>query len=193
MSSSADTPVSGAGRAAATRPRPRAADLVVVAGVSGSGKSTVGALLAERLAVPFLDGDSLHPDVNVAKMASGIALIDEDREPWLLRIGEVLAGHRDTGLVVACSALKRRYRDTIRSAAPEVLFLALTGSRELIEARVLARDHPFMPASLLDSQLAAFEALEPDEAGATLEVAASPDQIASTSFHILQQRDPRSR
>jgi gluconokinase len=186
MSSSADRPVRGAEPATPAPPGRRAAELVVVGGVSGSGKSTVGALLAERLAVPFLDADSLHPEVNVAKMASGTALTDADREPWLVRIGEELGRYRDTGLVVACSALRRSYRDTIRSAAPSALFIALTGSRELIAARMLARRDHFMPASLLDSQLAAFEALDPGEAGATLEVAAPADEVAAAAFRAIR-------
>lgn len=185
MSSSAERPVRGAEPATQNPSGPRAAELVVVGGVSGSGKSTVGALLAERLAVPFLDADSLHPEVNVAKMASGIALTDADREPWLVRIDEVLDSHRDTGLVIACSALRRSYRDIIRSAAPSVRFIALTGSRELIAARMRARRDHFMPTSLLDSQLAAFEALEPGEAGTSLEVAASADEVAWSAFQAI--------
>lgn len=193
MSSSADRPVRGAEPATPSPPGRRAAELVVVGGVSGSGKSTVGALLAERLAVPFLDADSLHPEVNVAKMASGIALTDADREPWLVRIGEVLDRHRDTGLVIACSALRRSYRDIIRSAAPSVRFIALTGSRELIAARMRARRDHFMPTSLLDSQLAAFEALEPGEAGTTLEVAASADEVAWSAFQAITLEAPGRR
>jgi gluconokinase len=93
-------------------------ELVVVGGVSGSGKSTIGALLAQRLDVPFIDADSLHPEANVTKMAAGLPLTDIDRAPWLVRIGEVLSEHDASGLVLACSALKRRYRDTIRDTRP---------------------------------------------------------------------------
>lgn len=130
--------------------------LVVVMGVSGSGKSTVGALLAERLGVPFADADDLHPASNVAKMASGQALVDDDRSPWLEAVGETLAA-ASGGLVVACSALKRGYRDVIRASAPDTVFVHLHGSRELLAERLGARTGHFMPRSLLDSQLETLE------------------------------------
>ncbi|KJC64791.1 gluconate kinase, SKI family [Agreia bicolorata] len=161
-------------------------ELVIVGGVSGSGKSTVGALLAQRLEVPFIDADSLHPEANVAKMAAGLPLDDIDREPWLVRIGEVLAEHDSSGLVLACSALKRRYRDTIRSVEPSTIFITLSGPRELIAARMNARTEHFMPASLLDSQLAAFEPLEPGETGADVSVDADIDDIVTAAFRVVR-------
>lgn len=130
--------------------------LVVVMGVSGSGKSTVGALLAETLGVPFVDADDLHPAANVAKMAAGQPLVDEDRWPWLEAVGETLAA-ASAGLVVACSALKRSYRDAIRDRAPAAVFVHLHGTRELLAERLAGRVGHFMPGSLLDSQLATLE------------------------------------
>lgn len=161
-------------------------ELVIVGGVSGSGKSTVGALLAQRLEVPFIDADSLHPEANVAKMAAGLPLDDIDREPWLVRIGEVLAAHVDSGLVLACSALRRTYRDTIRAVEPTTVFVTLSGSRELIAARMNARADHFMPASLLDSQLAAFEPLETDETGADVSVDAEVDDIVAAAYRVVR-------
>ncbi|MBF4635122.1 gluconokinase [Agreia pratensis] len=162
-------------------------ELVIVGGVSGSGKSTVGALLAQRLEVPFIDADSLHPEANVAKMAAGLPLDDIDREPWLVRIGEVLAEHADGGLVLACSALRRTYRNTIRAVEPSTVFVTLSGSRELIAARMNARADHFMPASLLDSQLAAFEPLEADESGADIDVDAHIDDIVDAAMNVVRQ------
>jgi gluconokinase len=111
---------------------------IVVMGVSGSGKSTVGSGLAQRLRVPFVDADTLHPPANIAKMAAGEPLDDDDRYPWLEHVGRWLADHRDGG-VTACSALKRKYRDQLRAHCPGVEFLHLDGSLELISSRVAAR------------------------------------------------------
>ena len=138
--------------------------LIVVMGVSGSGKSTVGEALAASLGVRFEDADALHPAANVAKMASGIALTDDDRMPWLALVGAELSAAPD-GLVIACSALKRVYREAILAAAPATRFVFLDGSRTLLESRVQHREGHFMPASLLDSQLATLEPLAPDEPG----------------------------
>ena len=149
---------------------------VVVMGVSGSGKSTVGAALADALGVRFVDGDSLHPAANVAKMAAGIPLDDADRLPWLDAIGTVLAAGR---VVVACSALKRAYRDRLRAAAPALELVFLDGSRELIASR-LDRPGHFMPASLLDSQFATLERPGLDEHPLTVDVATPvPELVAS--------------
>ncbi|MBB4904472.1 gluconokinase [Actinophytocola algeriensis] len=136
--------------------------LVVVMGVTGSGKTTVGTALAERMGVPFADADDFHSPENVAKMRSGVPLTDVDRRPWLLAIGAWLAKH-DEGAVVTCSALKRVYRDTLREAAPTITFLHLHGDKDTVRARVAARKGHFMPQSLVDSQYADLEPLEADE------------------------------
>ena len=151
---------------------------VVVMGVSGSGKSTVGALLAESLGVPFVDGDALHPPANVAKMASGHPLTDEDRIPWLHAVGRALADTAPEGAILACSALKRAYRDLIRAEAPDAFFAELDGSRDVLAARMTARPGHFMPVSLLDSQLATLEPLQPGEVGLRMDVGRTPAELA---------------
>jgi gluconokinase len=145
-------------------------------GVSGSGKSTVGAALAGRCRVPFEDADDLHPSANIAKMARGEALDDGDRYPWLELIGMWLVNHADGG-VIACSALKRKYRDQLRGHSDNVEFLLLEGSREVIERRQAARPGHFMPASLMSSQFATLEPLAPDENGVVVDVDQSVDEI----------------
>ncbi|MCF4007441.1 gluconokinase [Corynebacterium uropygiale] len=150
---------------------------VVVMGVSSCGKSTVGALLGYELGVPFKDGDELHPPSNIEKMSAGIPLTDDDRWSWLDAIGEWLAAHPSGG-VIACSALKRSYRDTIRRHAPNTLFIHLHGSHELMAARMAARPGHFMPPSLLASQFATLQHLEPDERGRFFDVAHKPVTIA---------------
>ncbi len=146
---------------------------IVMMGVSGSGKTTVGEALAEASGRVFIDGDDLHPAANKEKMAAGVPLTDADREPWLRRVGERLAV--GDGVIVACSALKRAYRDLLREYAPDAYFALLTGSREVLEQRLAGRHHEYMPASLLDSQLATLEPLGPDEQGAVFDVAQSVD------------------
>lgn len=131
-------------------------------GPSGSGKSLVGAALAARLRTPFVDGDDLHPRANVAKMASGRPLDDADRAPWLDAVALVLA--QQSPVVVACSALRRAYRDRIRATCPDAWFVELVVAESELQQRMSRRDH-FMPASLLDSQLATLEPLATDEAG----------------------------
>ena len=149
---------------------------MVVMGVSGCGKSSVGEEIARLTSAQFVDGDDLHPEANKAKMGAGIPLDDNDRWPWLDRVGEVLAG--PAGAIVACSALKRVYRDRIRAAAPGTVFVHLDGSRELLWERISARQNHFMPASLLDSQLAILEPLGSDENGVTLPITASVKSLA---------------
>ncbi|WP_216207202.1 gluconokinase [Amycolatopsis aidingensis] len=154
---------------------------LVVMGPSGAGKTTIGTLLAERLGLAFVDGDSLHPARNLDKMAAGQPLDDDDRAPWLDAIGRALA----TGpVVVACSALKRRYRDHIRSLAPATVFLELRSSREELERRMSSRKH-FMPASLLHSQLSTLQPLEPDEPGTAVANDATVDVVTSRCVATL--------
>ncbi|MCY0906100.1 gluconokinase [Arthrobacter sp. H14-L1] len=143
---------------------------LVVMGVSGCGKSTIGSLVAHALGIPFVDGDSLHSVENVAKMAAGTPLTDADRRPWLAVVGRALAQTDGPGLVVACSALKRSYRDAIRAQASDVFFLHLHGTRELLSTRLARRAGHFMPADLLDSQLATLQPLQPDETGYAVDI-----------------------
>jgi gluconokinase len=154
-------------------------------GVSGVGKSTVGARLAERLEVPFADADSFHSPENVAKMSAGIPLSDTDRQPWLAAVGRWLAEHAASGAVTACSALHRSYRDTLRGAAPDVCFLHLVGADAVIGERVAHRPHHFMPASLLDSQLATLQPLEPDERGVAIDASLAVVTIVDTFVQEL--------
>jgi gluconokinase len=149
----------------------------VVMGVSGSGKSTVGAALAQRLGVPFADADDFHPEANIAKMTAGEALDDDDRRPWLEAVGRWLAEHDSTGGVMSCSALKRSYRDQLRHHAPRVELVHLHGTREVIARRQASRPGHFMPSSLLDSQFATLEPLAPDEHGVVIDVDQGIDAI----------------
>ncbi|SFN03117.1 gluconokinase [Pimelobacter simplex] len=151
--------------------------LVVVMGVSGSGKSTVGAALGQRLGVPFADADDFHPPENIAKMAAGHALDDTDRHPWLEAIGGWLADHDAAGGVISCSALKHVYRDQLRRHAPRSWFVHLDGTHDVIARRQASRPGHFMPTSLLDSQFATLEPLAADEAGFVVDVDQSVDAI----------------
>ncbi|RSS97676.1 gluconokinase [Streptomyces sp. WAC05292] len=155
-------------------------------GVAGTGKTTVGGLLAEALGVPFAEGDDHHPPVNVAKMTAGIPLDDEDRRPWLDAIAARLRERPPgTGAVVSCSALRRAYRDRLRAAVPEAVFVHLAGDRRLIRDRMAARTGHFMPAALLDSQFAALEPLGPDEPGAVVDVSGTPEETAARALAAL--------
>jgi carbohydrate kinase (thermoresistant glucokinase family) len=149
---------------------------VVAMGVSGCGKSTVGAALAERLSVPFADADDLHPPTNVAKMSAGHPLDDDDRRAWLDAVGQWLAAHSEGG-VISCSALKRKYRDRLRAHCPTAVFLHLSGSPDVIAARQAARKGHFMPTSLLQSQFDALETLKTDERGLVVDVAEPVEAI----------------
>ncbi|WP_427019010.1 gluconokinase, GntK/IdnK-type [Pseudarthrobacter sp. P1] len=154
-------------------------------GVSGCGKTTIGALIAHELGLAFTDADSLHPVENVAKMAAGTPLDDADRWPWLAIVGAALAdaeGPGGAGLVLACSALKRSYRDAIRAQVPETVFVHLDGSREVLGARLEGRSGHFMPATLLDSQLAALEPLGSDEAGTAVDIALPVDEVVAAAL-----------
>lgn len=163
---------------------------VIVMGVQGSGKSTIGTLLAERLGVPFVDGDTLHSAENIALMASGHALTDEERLPWLLAVGARLAAAGDGGVVMACSALKRSYRDLLREHAPSLVTIYAKGSMGLIHQRIIARHHEYMPPSLLQSQFDALEEREPDEPGITVDVAETPEQIVDGIASFLSSASP---
>ena len=156
--------------------------LYVMMGVCGSGKSLIGAKLARELGIAFVEGDALHPPENVERMSAGIPLTDEDRHGWLLAIAARIREARDagTGLVISCSALKRRYRDLLRSLGDaEVRFVYLAGCRALIEERMAKRSGHFMPPALLDSQLAILEEPAPDEGAWTCDVSETPDRIVA--------------
>jgi gluconokinase len=159
--------------------------VVVVMGVSGSGKSTVGRELARRLDVPYAEADDFHPPANIAKMSAGHPLTDADRLPWLRAIADWI-GSRASGGVVTCSALKRTYRDLLRSAPADVCFLHLVGARDVIAARLAGRTDHFMPPALLDSQFADLEPLAPDEPGVIVDVAGSPEEIVNTALVAVQ-------
>lgn len=154
--------------------------IVVVMGVSGAGKTTIGSRLAEALGAAFVEGDAFHPPANVAKMRAGVALTDEDRRPWLAALAEALARHRARGedVVLACSALTRRYRAALR-AGPEAIFVHLDGAPDLIAARLRARPDHYMPASLLASQLAILEPPGADERGCRIDAALAPEEIVA--------------
>ncbi|GAA2151525.1 gluconokinase [Kitasatospora kazusensis] len=161
---------------------------IVVMGVSGVGKTTVARLLAERLALPYAEADDFHPPANIAKMAAGTPLDDADRAPWLAALAGWLGDRAQAGAggVVTCSALKRRYRDTLRTHCPDAFFLHLSGGHGLVEDRLAHRAGHFMPASLLDSQYAALEPLQPDEHGAVLDVAHTPAQLVEMAEALLR-------
>jgi gluconokinase len=160
---------------------------VVVSGVSGVGKSTVARLLAERLGLPFAEADDFHPPANIRKMSSGVPLDDHDRRSWLETVGRWLDDHAadGSGGVVSCSALRRRYRDALRSSCPSALFLHLTAERELLAARLHGRTGHFMPETLLASQLATLEPLQPDERGAVLDASPPPGEIVRRAAELI--------
>jgi gluconokinase len=162
--------------------------VVVVMGVSGSGKSTVGLLLAQRLMVPFLEADDVHPAANRAKMAAGRPLDDEDRRPWLLSIAEWIREATDAGQggVVACSALKHEYRDLFRRAGAGVWFLYLALDRATADRRVAGRVDHFMPSRLVDSQFATLEPLRSDEPGLTVDAVADPQTIVDQAVRAVR-------
>ncbi len=161
--------------------------VLLVIGVSGSGKTTVAALLAERLRWAFEDGDDFHPPANVEKMRSGVALTDEDRGPWLDAIAAWIDATRNAGGhgVVACSALKRRYRSVLMGGRPDVRLIYLQGDRDLIARRLAPRHGHFMPASLLQSQFEALEEPGPDEDPVTVSVAQRPHEIVERVLALL--------
>jgi gluconokinase len=160
--------------------------VLVVMGVSGSGKSTVAGIVAGRLNWDLEEGDDLHPAANVAKMSAGIPLTDDDRWPWLDRVGGWIREHTAAGRpgVITCSALKRRYRDRLRG--DHVVFVHLAGMRDTIGRRLTARTDHFMPAGLLESQLDALEPLEPDENALVVEIGAAPAELATEIIDRLR-------
>lgn len=156
-------------------------------GVQGSGKSTVGALLAQRLGVRFIDGDDLHPDDNKALMSAGTPLTDDNRLPWLHTVGNVLAQGRQAGVVVACSALKLAYRDLLRGHVPELVVVHPHGTMELVAARISAREHEYMPPSLLASQYESLQTLGDDERGLTIDISLPPQAMVDNVVAYLTE------
>ncbi|ANN20359.1 gluconokinase [Amycolatopsis orientalis] len=161
--------------------------VIVVMGVSGSGKTTVGTALAERLGVDYAEADTFHPKANIDKMSSGHPLNDEDRQPWLEAIAAWISDHQSSGGVVTSSALKYRYRDVLRGGG-DVWFLHLHGDRALLADRMKTRSGHFMPVSLLDSQLADLEQLRPDESGLVADIANTPEEIIASALSALEDR-----
>ncbi|MFM7014331.1 MAG: gluconokinase [Actinomycetota bacterium] len=157
---------------------------IILMGVSGSGKTAVGLLLSKHLGIPFQDGDDLHPKSNVAKMSAGVPLTDEDRWPWLdLCAWELI---KPGGAIVACSALKRSYRDRIKARAEEAIFVHLDGSSELLFERLSNRKGHFFKKEMLQSQLDTLEPLQPDENGFSVDISGSEDQVATQVLSRLQ-------
>ena len=164
--------------------------IAVVMGVSGSGKTTVSALLSDALGCQFQEGDDLHPAENVEKMHGGTPLTDADRMPWLHKIAEEIDGWRARGEsgVLTCSALKRSYRDIIIGGRPDVTLVYLKGSHDLIRRRMAARHEHFMPVALLDSQFATLQEPTPDEHPIIVDVGSRPAEIAAEIVHQLEER-----
>jgi gluconokinase len=162
---------------------------IVLMGVSGSGKTTIGETLAPRLGLPFRDADEFHPPANVAKMASGVPLNDDDRWPWLDAIGAAIHAAGNRGIVVTCSALKHVYRDRIRAAAGlPVHFVHLDVSRATLTKRLASRRGHFFPPSLLDSQLATLEPPTPDEKAIVVSAEGPVDEVTEailTALHAV--------
>ncbi len=170
-------------------------DLVVVMGVSGSGKTTVARGIAARMHWLFAEGDDFHPEANVAKMHSGVPLTDEDRWPWLDRIGAWISEQDAHGrsAVITCSALRRLYRDVLREGRPQVRFCQVTAPAHLIEGRLAHRTGHYMPPSLLGSQLQTLEPLQPDEPGAVVSGMGDPDEVVAAALRALGLTPPPSR
>ena len=166
---------------------------IVVMGVSGSGKTTVAGGLVERLGWEFAEGDDFHPQVNVEKMRSGLPLDDDDRWPWLRRLADWIGEHEQAGrsVVVTCSALKPSYRDLLRDGHPSVWFAHVTADADLLRERVEKRTGHYMPSSLLESQLATLEPLEPDEPGTAILGTEPPGTVVTELMAALE--DGRGR
>ena len=172
------------------RPRPTAPTHLVVMGVSGCGKSTIGMLLADRTGALFIDADDLHPEANIEKMRAGSPLDDDDRAPWLAEARDTMSAIADAGgsSVIACSALRRPYREVLAAAAGRVRFVHLDVAPEVLAGRVADRADHFMPASLVASQLATLEALADDEDGVVVPVAGDPDDVVTAALTALAGR-----
>lgn len=160
---------------------------VIVMGVSGAGKTTVGIALAAALGAPFVDADDLHADDAREKMARGEALTDDDRWPWLARVAARLADVDQPATVIACSALKRAYRDALRAERPDIAFIHLTGTRGRVAERLRHRTGHFMPSALLESQLQTLEPLQADELGAAVSVEGDPAQVTRDAMEALER------
>ncbi len=160
---------------------------VVVMGVSGSGKTTVAQGIADATGMVFAEADQFHSEANVAKMRAGQPLSDADRRPWLESLAAWMAGAHARGqsTVVACSALRRAYRDVLRTGPPTVDFVHLAGPVDLVRDRMASREGHYMPASLLDSQLRTLEPLEPDESGVVLDLTDSPEELVAQAVSRL--------
>lgn len=183
---------STAARASGSEPPPLR-PCIVVMGVSGCGKSSVGQGLAAALGLPYLEGDQLHPEANVRKMAGGTPLTDADRAGWLDALaGRLAAAAAGPGLVLGCSALKRAYRDRLRQAAPELRLVHLHGQADLLAQRMAQRQDHYMPASLLPSQLATLEPPAPDEHALVLDIAQPLDRLVAAAVQHLQHPHPES-
>jgi gluconokinase len=163
----------------------------IVMGVSGCGKTTLGENLSEALGWRFVEGDSYHPKANVEKMSAGIPLEDEDRWPWLEALAEEIRNDAEAGRcsIVGCSALKKAYRDILRTGAADVFFLHMHGDRETFVDRLGHRQGHFFPAKLLESQLAALEPLGPGEAGTVINIALDEEEQLAAALRALTPRD----
>ncbi|NYG59297.1 gluconokinase [Nocardioides daedukensis] len=167
---------------------------LVVMGVSGTGKSSVGRGLATALHLDFVEGDDHHPRANIEKMTAGIPLDDDDRRPWLEELAGVLAAAASASkpVVLTCSALKRSYRDQLRRGAPELVFVHLSGTREVLLPRMAGRERHFMPTELLDSQLATLEPLDPDERGVVVDVAPPLEDVIAAALDGIRRETGQS-
>lgn len=168
-------------------PETRRPDIVVVMGVSGSGKTTVAQGISTAMGWEFAEGDDFHPEANLVKMHAGTPLTDEDRWPWLERIGDWISAREAAGesAVVTCSALRRAYRDVLRRGRPHVRFLHVTAPAEVVQDRMEQRQGHYMPASLLPSQLALLEPLAPDEPGVVVSNEGSAAQVLDRALSAL--------
>ena len=165
----------------------------VIMGVCGCGKSEIGKLLALQTGHPFIEGDAYHSQANLDKMTAGIPLNDADRAEWIACLQQKIAHAyaQGSGIVLSCSALKRQYRDILRTADADLRFVHLSGSRELIASRMQARSGHYMPLSLLDSQLHDLQPLQADEAGCRLDITQTPEQLINQILNLKPQQDQK--